>query len=182
MSKLLKMLMIALLVVSCSKQDEKTAGDEVNLTVVSADGTRSEFVVENAVTLEELQLGLMNRDSLPAAHGMIFNLKGYPKAAMWMKDTKIPWDMVFINDGKVVWTFENAKPLSTDTILSPVPANAVLEINAGEVKKYNIKPGDKIEHAFFDNSNPVVLEALPEEDAAALPTEAGKKLQPAAVE
>ena len=93
----------------------------------------------------------MNRDTLGEKHGMIFNLKGYEHVAMWMKDTQIPLDMIFVNDGSIVWIYENAQPNSTDIIASPVPANAVIELNAGDVKKFNIKQGDIVKHVFFDN-------------------------------
>ena len=110
------------------------------------------MIVENAVSPEELQKGLMNRETLEDKHGMIFNLKGYEHIGMWMKDTLIPLDMIFVNDGTVVWIFENAQPNSTEIISSPVPANAVIELNAGDVKKYNIKTGDTVKHAFFNNN------------------------------
>lgn len=57
----------------------------------------------------------------------------------------------FVNDGSIVWIYENAQPNSTDIIASPVPANAVIELNAGDVKKFNIKQGDIVKHVFFDN-------------------------------
>lgn len=152
MSKVLSLFMAVLMVVSCSKKDDEAkAVENANLTIISQDGTKTAYSVEEAVTKEQLETGLMGRDSLPEKHGMIFNLKDFPEVAMWMKDTKIPLDMVFVYNGEVVWLFENAKPLSTDTILCPVKANAVIEINAGEVKKFNIKVGDKVEHAFFAN-------------------------------
>lgn len=149
MSKLLKLFLAVLIIASCSKKDEEKA--DYNLTIESADGSSVNLSVENAVSPEELQKGLMNRDTLGEKHGMIFNLKGYEHVAMWMKDTQIPLDMIFVNDGTVVWIYENAQPNSTDIIASPVPANAVVELNAGDVKKYNIKQGDIVKHVFFDN-------------------------------
>ncbi len=152
MSKLLKLFLAVIILAGCSKQDETQTPADYNLAVVSADGKTTDFIVENAVTPEELQTGLMNRDKLEEGHGMIFNLKGYEHIAMWMKDTQIPLDMVFVNDGKVVWLYENAEPNSTKIIVSPVPANAVIELNAGDIKKFNIKEGDTVKHAFFDNT------------------------------
>lgn len=162
MSKVLSLFMAVLMVVSCSKKDDETkAIENANLTIISQDGTKTAYSVEEAVTKKQLETGLMGRESLPEKHGMIFNLKDFPEVAMWMKDTQIPLDMVFVNDGEVVWLFENAKPLSTDTILCPVKANAVIEINAGEVKKFNIKVGDKVEHAFFDKQTAPAVETAP---------------------
>lgn len=149
MSKLLKLFLAVLIIASCSKKDEEKA--DYNLTIESVDGSSVNLSVENAVSPEELQKGLMNRDTLGEKHGMIFNLKGYEHVAMWMKDTQIPLDMIFVNDGSIVWIYENAQPNSTDIIASPVPANAVIELNAGDVKKFNIKQGDIVKHVFFDN-------------------------------
>lgn len=151
MSKLLKLLFTVLLVVSCSKNDEQNS--DYNLSIISKDGNTLNFVVENAVSPEELQKGLMNRESLQERHGMIFNLKGYDHVGMWMKNTLMPLDMIFVNDGAVVWIFENAQPNSTEIISAPVPANAVIELNAGDVKKYNIKVGDTVKHAFFNSES-----------------------------
>ncbi len=151
MSKLLKLFLAVLVVVSCSQKEEEAGNADYNLTIESADGRKTNLSVENAVSPEELQKGLMNRESLGEKHGMIFNLKGYEHVAMWMKDTKIPLDMIFVNDGVVVWVYENAQPNSTQTISSPKPADAVIELNAGDAKKYDIKAGDIVRHAFFDN-------------------------------
>lgn len=148
MSKFMKIFIALLIVVGCSKQNDNKNVD-YNLTIESANGQSTNLVVENAVTPEELQNGLMDRKNLPEGTGMIFNLKGIPQVAMWMKNTLIPLDMVFVNDGKVVWLYENAKPNSTEIIQPPVPTNAVIELNAGDIKKLGIKEGDVVKHAFF---------------------------------
>lgn len=150
---LLKAFAAVLLLAGCSEQEKSTPAAEANLTIISAEnGNVSEFTVENAVTPEELQKGLMFRDSLLPAHGMAFDLSGYDNAVMWMKDTRISLDMIFANDGKVVWVYENAQPMSTENITSPEHADVVIELNAGEAKLHNIKPGDIVKHAFFNNT------------------------------
>lgn len=149
MSKLLNILLAVLIVASCSKKDEQNAA--YNLSIETSDGNSVGFVVENAVSPQELQKGLMNRKSLEEKHGMIFDLNGYEHIAMWMKDTLIPLDMIFVNDGTIVWIYENAQPNSTNVIIPPVPANTVIELNAGDVKKYNIQNGNIVKHAFFNN-------------------------------
>ena len=142
------------LLTACSEQEKASSQQAANMTIISAqNGTVSEFVVENAVTPEELQKGLMYRESLEPGHGMAFNMKGFEHVGMWMKNTQIPLDMVFAKDGKVIWVYKNAKPLSEETITSPEPADVVIEINAGEADKYNIQPGDTIKHAFFGNED-----------------------------
>ena len=151
---MVKIVAAVALLAACSEQESTSAQQAANLTIVSAlNGTVSEFVVENAVTPEELQKGLMYREKLEPGHGMAFNMKGFDHVGMWMKNTQIPLDMLFAKDGKVIWVYKNAKPLSEETITSPEPADVVIEINAGEADKYNIQPGDTIKHVFFGNED-----------------------------
>ena len=102
----------------------------------------------------------MNRDSLAADSGMIFNLADVEnQVAMWMKDTKIPLDMLFVNsNGRIFFIEENATPMSEELIIAPEPALAVIELNAGDVKKHGIKIGDTVKHHFFDEFNKKVYE------------------------
>lgn len=151
---MVKIVAAAALLAACSEQESTSAQQAANLTIVSAqNGTVSEFVVENAVTPEELQKGLMYREKLEPGHGMAFNMKGFDHVGMWMKNTQIPLDMLFAKDGKVIWVYKNSKPLSEETITAPEPADVVIEINAGEADKYNIQPGDTIKHVFFGNED-----------------------------
>ncbi len=72
---------------------------------------------------------------------------------MWMKNTYLSLDMVFIKpDGTVTRVAENTEPLSTRIISSGGPILAVLELNAGTAKRLGIKPGDHVEHALFKKS------------------------------
>ena len=69
---------------------------------------------------------------------------------MWMKNTLIPLDMLFIDKtGRVVSLSERAVPGSLATISSGVPAAAVLELNAGMIQKLGIEPGDRVIHQAF---------------------------------
>ncbi len=119
------------------------------LDIVTAGGPR-DFQVEVMRTEPERERGLMFRRFLPADRGMLFVTQRAAPAMMWMKNTYIPLDMVFIGaDGRVVSTAENAEPLSERVIPSGGPALGVLELNAGTVAKYGIKAGDKVENAMF---------------------------------
>jgi len=96
-------------------------------------------------TQEEKEKGLMFVREMPQNQGMLFDLRGYPFAAMWMKNTYIPLDMLFIDcDFKVVDIYENAEPLSLKKISSNKSFCYVLEINGGETKKHNILIGDQL--------------------------------------
>jgi uncharacterized membrane protein (UPF0127 family) len=103
------------------------------------------FNIELATTNEERALGLMFRRSLPAGGGMLFLYDRPQSAAMWMKNTLIPLDMVFISpDGTVHRIEQNAEPHSTALIPSEGPVVGVLELNGGEAAKIRLKRGDKV--------------------------------------
>lgn len=111
------------------------------------------FDIELALTPPQMEQGLMFRRSLAADAGMLFDYGNPQPIAMWMKNTLIPLDMIFIaKDGKVVDFRERAVPMSLDTIESKVPARAVLEVNAGTVARLGVQNGDTIHHAFFGNA------------------------------
>jgi hypothetical protein len=103
------------------------------------------FTIEVASTNQERALGLMFRRSLPENGGMLFLYDRPQPAAMWMKNTLIPLDMVFISaDGTVHRIEQNAEPHSTALIPSEGPVVAVLELNGGEAAKIRLKRGDKV--------------------------------------
>ena len=110
----------------------------------------AEFLVEIADSKEKRQKGLMYKKKLLPNHGMLFDFKSSMKVSFWMKNTYIPLDLIFIDkSGFILKIYENAVPLSTDPINSILPVRAVLEINAGMIKKYNIKTGDKVIYIIF---------------------------------
>ena len=101
--------------------------------------------VEVADTEAKREQGLMFRRSMPDDHGMIFLFDGEHEITMWMKNTYIPLDMVFIgNDWRVRHIAYNAEPFSTDIISSVRPASRVLEIGAGQAKKLGLAIGDRV--------------------------------------
>ena len=103
------------------------------------------FNIEVMASDQERALGLMFRRSLPENAGMLFLYDRPQPATMWMKNTLIPLDMVFISaDGKVHRIEENAEPFSTTLIPSEGPILGVLELNGGEAAKIGLKRGDKV--------------------------------------
>jgi uncharacterized membrane protein (UPF0127 family) len=115
------------------------------LSIVSA-GKRNNFTVELAITDRQQQQGLMYRRTLAPDAGMLFDYVTPTRITMWMKNTFIPLDMIFIGaDGKVVDIAERAVPQSETIIPSKVPARAVLELNGGTVQRLGIKVGDAVE-------------------------------------
>lgn len=98
---------------------------------------------------KSLQIGLSNRDSLDKDTGMYFIFPKKDRYTFWMKDTKIPLDIIFINDNKIVSIAKNAPPQAGKKPPYPLytaPSNVdrVLEVNAGESDKNNFKTGDTV--------------------------------------
>ena len=143
-SKVVKLLAISLLVVSCGKKNEN-----LSQVVVETSTGPVTYYVEAAITKEQMSEGLMNRKELRSDSGMIFILQGQEDIAMWMKDTYIPLDMLFVNQqGKIIAIYENAEPLSTKLIRPTItePLGAVIELNGGDIAKNNIKVGDTVKN------------------------------------
>jgi uncharacterized membrane protein (UPF0127 family) len=119
------------------------------LTIETSRG-RFQFMVELAETPSAWQRGLQNRQELSGDAGMLFNYHKPRPVSMWMKDTLIPLDMIFLDErGFVVQVAENTVPLSLDTISSRGPVMAVLELNAGAASRLGLRPGDRVLHAMF---------------------------------
>ena len=121
-----------------------------NLAVVTQGGQRQAFQVEVARNDADRAQGLMYRRSMPANHGMLFDFGRVQPVSMWMQNTYLPLDMLFIRpDGTIARIAANTEPLSTRTIPSGEPVLAVLELNAGTAAKLGIKAGDRVEHSLF---------------------------------
>ena len=141
------LLMLALLL--WASMDRLQAADQQSLEITSKNGVHV-FSVEIAVTDEERALGLMHRRELPEGRGMLFDFSPEQDVRMWMKNTYVSLDMIFIRaDGRILRIAENTEPLSERTISSGGRVRAVLEVVAGTAKKLGIVPGDRVSHPFF---------------------------------
>jgi uncharacterized membrane protein (UPF0127 family) len=110
------------------------------------------FQVELAATEKERQVGLMYRRKLARDAGMLFDYLTPQPVAMWMKNTYIPLDMLFIAaDGRVVNIAKRTVPHSLASIASAGRVRAVLELSAGTTDRLDIKPGDLVRHRVFGN-------------------------------
>ncbi len=120
------------------------AGPQVELTVAGANGPHI-FQVEVMRSAEDRTRGLMFRRQLDPNSGMLFDFGTDGVARMWMKNTYIPLDMVFIrNDGVIANVVRNTVPHSTAVIASDGPVRYVLEINAGLAEKIGIEKGGQV--------------------------------------
>lgn len=120
---------------------------------VTTDAATHAFTVEIADTPEEIQQGLMFRESLAADAGMLFDFGEVRPASMWMKNTKISLDMLFMDEqGQVIAIARNAVPGSLRSLGPGLPVRAVLEIGGGRAKELGIAPGDTVRHPIFGNT------------------------------
>jgi hypothetical protein len=107
--------------------------------------------VEIADTAAKQAVGLMYRTALPADHGMLFIHDRPREVTMWMRNTYLSLDMVFIRADGTVHTIETrTEPMSQAMIPSGGPVLAVLEIAAGGADRYGLKPGDTVVHRAFE--------------------------------
>ncbi len=128
---------------SCTETD-------VNQLIIITDTGEHRFKVELALKGPDQRKGLMHRPSMDENAGMLFVFDKVITARMWMKNTLIPLDMVFIrDDGSVANIHKNARPHSEKTITSSEPVRYVLEINAGLADRIALKRNDKIRHPFI---------------------------------
>jgi uncharacterized membrane protein (UPF0127 family) len=126
-----------------------SAAEMQSLEIATKSGVRM-FEVEIAKTDKERETGLMYRKELADGRGMLFDFTPEQEVSMWMKNTILSLDMIFIRaDGRILRIAENTEPQSLRIISSGGPAKAVLEVIAGTAKKYGIAPGDRVAHPMF---------------------------------
>ena len=121
------------------------AGDgHAELLLLRADGATLRIEVELALTRESRMRGLMGRTVLPRYSGMWFDFGSETRVSMWMRNTPLALDMVFIRgDGRVVGIHENAEPGSEALIRSPGQVRYVLEVEAGTARSMGIARGSR---------------------------------------
>lgn len=143
--------LLLLLLFAAAPAAAQTTFDTASLSIETAAGETHDFQVEIAETNEQRAQGLMFRREMAADAGMLFLFGGSEVRAMWMKNTLIPLDMLFIDEtGKIVRIAERTVPYSERAITSGGPVSAVLELNAGTASRLVIKPGDRVRHPAFE--------------------------------
>ncbi len=119
----------------------------------AAGGTARYFTIEIALTDREKALGLMFRTALGDGEGMLFPYAAARPLQMWMHNTYISLDMLFIRaDGTIARIEERAEPLSDRVISSGSTGSAVLEIPGGAAARLGIRPGDKVRYPLFGST------------------------------
>jgi uncharacterized membrane protein (UPF0127 family) len=141
----------SLFVFSAEAQLQRFATSE--LTIVSATGLHR-FTVEVAETPEQMEQGLMFRRTMAPDAGMLFDYKTPIVATMWMRNTLIPLDMLFVDtQGRIINIHERAVPQSLDVIAAAGPVRAVIELNGGTAARLGIARGDQVKHSIFGNAS-----------------------------
>src|SRR5258708_16238823 len=120
------------------------------LEIVTKSGVQV-FSVEVATTEQEKETGLMYRKEVPDGKGMLFDFSPPQEVSMWMKNTYVSLDMIFIRaDGRILRIAENTEPMSTRIISSQGLAKGVLEVVAGAAQKNGREAGDRVGHPLFN--------------------------------
>lgn len=121
-----------------------------DLVIQTAAGGRFRFDVEVAETPRQREQGLMHRARMADEEGMLFLYPSEQSVSMWMKNTLISLDMLFVNpDGLIRNIQERAVPGSLATLSSTGPVLGVIELNGGLTRRLGIRPGDRVVHEAF---------------------------------
>lgn len=146
-------LFVVFIIAACSAA--VSSDTELETLVINQSGGREvSYHVEVADTDADRHRGLMFREHLPEDQGMLLDFLRNERAGIWMKNTYVPLDLIFIDGmGKIVYIYEGATPLSTRVISTDQNVRAVLEINAGQVKGHDIRVGDLVDFPSFHMDN-----------------------------
>ena len=122
------------------------------ITLESSDSVTM-LTAEIADTDELRTRGLMFRHFLPEDKAMLFDYQKPRPVAMWMKNTNISLDMLFIReDGTIAAIAQDTVPQSLDTISVQEPVRGVLELAAGTVRRLGLRVNDKVYHRIFNTA------------------------------
>ena len=143
-------LLVSLAAPAVQAQSGLVTFERDELTIETAAGERHSFDVEMALEPAQQAQGLMYRREMAERAGMLFVVRPARVLSMWMKNTFIPLDMLFIDaDGRITKVVERTVPMSLTSISSDRPVNGVLELNAGTASRLTIGPGDRVLHPAF---------------------------------
>lgn len=130
------------------KLDEAFPRSELH--IATSDSKLHKFAIWIADSDQRRARGLMFVEHMDAGAGMLFIYPAPQRIAMWMKNTHIALDMLFVApDGRVTQVVANTKPMSLATIESDQEVNAVIELNAGTAARLHIAAGAQVIHAAF---------------------------------
>ena len=152
MKRLIFLTIFILAATSCKKRSVTTHSGERGDTLardippdlIPAEIRGVKLYLEIAATPDKRQLGLMFRDSLPQNQGMLFVFEREQPLGFWMKNTKIPLSIAFLDRNYVIVDIQDMEPFSEKTHVSARPAMYALEVNQGFFRQHNITVGDTL--------------------------------------
>lgn len=159
---LISSLLVSVLAGVAAAQDDPAAQDTViefggpeSVFIETAENSH-EFVVELAETPEQMQRGMMWREGVAPNAGMLFRYEPVRPASMWMENTLVGLDIVYIEeDGSIAKIIAYAQPQSRRSLGADTNVAGVLELAAGRTVELEIRPGDVVRHRFFNNVDEV---------------------------
>jgi uncharacterized protein len=123
----------------------RTPACPLELPIASISINGHVLTVELAGTPDARTCGLSRRDELPPDHGMLFIFPDFRPQAFWMKDTRIPLSIAFLDDDGKIMSIQDMAPMRTDVEYnSPGPTRYALEVNQGWFKRHAIEVGDPV--------------------------------------
>ncbi len=154
MKKIFLVVLIIGLVAGCNRNKNNRNGNSAHGDSTSISEVESGLVVgrikgvkiymEIAATPSKREKGLMYRDSLPPDHGMLFVFEKEQPLSFWMKNTKIPLSIAFLNRDFVIVDIQDMEPFTETLHISARPAMYALEVNKGFFDRHGISVGDTL--------------------------------------
>lgn len=132
--------LLCLLLIGC-RQPAPASG----LPTVAMQLGQQKFTLEIANTEETRERGLMRRDSMPADHGMIFVFTDAAPRGFYMRNTRIPLDIVFVDEDGTIVSIKQMRQYDETTTPSDGPAKWAIELNKGAAASAGLKVGDKLQ-------------------------------------
>ena len=136
MKRLRLPVLILLLLTGCD------SGVQSGLPTVKMPIGSKTYTLEVADTFDNRQRGLMERDSMPADHGMIFVFPDLKERGFWMKHTRFPLEILYIDENGKIVHWATMKPYDLTNVPSNAPAKYAIELNVGSVHACGVKVGD----------------------------------------
>jgi uncharacterized membrane protein (UPF0127 family) len=137
---ILSLLLLAAVLAGCAERRRSSGLPTVDMQIGG-----ETYTLEVARDDAARQRGLMERDAMPADRGMLFVFPKSRELSFWMKNTRIPLDIIYLDDGGQVVSVHQMKPYDRTSVPSAAPAKYAIELNLGQVKKAGVKVGDVLE-------------------------------------
>ena len=134
------LLLLIALAAGCQKSGPSSGLATVDMRIGS-----QTYTLEVANTDAARQKGLMERDAMPANHGMIFVFAESRELSFWMKNTRIPLEILYLDETGRVVSIREMKPYDRTSVPSGAPAKYAIELNVGQVRRSGVKAGDVLE-------------------------------------